>query len=135
MEATMKERFIRKNNHTGFTLIELLVVMAIIGILVGMLLPAVQWIREAGNRTVCANNLKQIGLAMLHYADDHNSTLPVSRLDNGSATWAVMILPYLEKNNLFKQWNTTVPYFQQTAAARQATVPILFCPTRRDHTT
>jgi prepilin-type N-terminal cleavage/methylation domain-containing protein len=122
------------NRRKGFTLIELLVVIAIIAILVGMLLPAVQWIREAGNRTVCANNLKQIGLAMMHYADNHGATLPPSRMQNGSATWAVLILPYLEQHNFYKEWNLNLPYYQQTTAARQATVPIYFCPSRRDAT-
>jgi prepilin-type N-terminal cleavage/methylation domain-containing protein len=128
----MKLRFSSGTKQHGFTLIELLVVMAIIGILVGLLLPAVQWAREAANRTTCANNLKQIGLAMLHYADDHKQTLPASRLENGGPTWAVLILPYLEQHRLFDQWNMKLPYFQQSAVTQQMSLSVYFCPTRRD---
>jgi len=116
--------------RSAFTLIELLVVIAIIAILVGFLLPAVQWVREAANRTQCANNLKQIGLAMLHYANDKGA-LPPSRMQNGSATWAVLIFPYLEQEQLYRQWNFNFPYDQQLAIARQKPLPIYFCPTRR----
>jgi prepilin-type N-terminal cleavage/methylation domain-containing protein len=128
MKFALKTRVRR----TGFTLIELLVVIAIIAILVGLLLPAVQWVREAANRTQCANNLKQIGLAMLHYNDDYGA-LPPSRMQNGSATWAVLILPYLEQKEMFHQWNLNVPYVQQTASVRQKPLSIYFCPTRRYH--
>ena len=71
----------------GFTLIELLVVMAIISILIGLLLPAVQQARETANRISCANNLKQVGLAM-HLYEQSFKTFPPSRLANGGATWA-----------------------------------------------
>jgi prepilin-type N-terminal cleavage/methylation domain-containing protein len=127
----MKSGLRKRVQRSGFTLIELLVVIAIIAILVGLLLPAVQWAREAANRTACANNLKQIGLAMLHYADDKGA-LPPSRMQNGSATWAVLILPYLEQNDWYRQWNLDVSYDQQSAPARQKAFSIYFCPTRRD---
>ena len=120
----------QKRRRSAFTLIELLVVIAIIAILVGFLLPAVQWVREAANRTQCTNNLKQIGLALLHYAEDKGA-LPPSRMQNGSATWAVLIFPYLEQEHLYRQWNFNVPYDQQLALARQKPLPIYFCPTRR----
>jgi type II secretory pathway pseudopilin PulG len=112
----------------------LLVVIAIIAILVGLLLPAVQWVREAANRTQCANNLKQIGLAMLQYADDI-SALPPSRMQNGAATWAVLILPYLEQKDWFHKWNLKVSYDLQSAPAREKNFSIYFCPTRRYHDT
>src|SRR5262245_7932735 len=114
----------------GFTLIELLVVIAIISILVGLMLPAIQQVREAANRTVCGNNLKQIGLAMRLF-EHYNQALPVSRIDNGSATWAVLIFPYLEQQQLFQQWDLSKTYYQQTDIARQTRLAIYFCPTRR----
>src|SRR5262249_20905230 len=96
----------------GFTLIELLVVIAIIGILIGLLLPAVQKFRQAANRMVCTNHLKQIALAAHHYHDEHDlfptgARLPVNV--NGVPTRAtnlwVELLPYMEQDNLFRQWD------------------------------
>jgi prepilin-type N-terminal cleavage/methylation domain-containing protein len=114
----------------AFTLIELLVVIAIISVLIGMLLPAVQKAREAANRITCANNLKQIGLAMHMHHNDHDR-LPPSRLSGDRATWAVLILPYLEQDALYRQWNLQWNYVQQTNTARQTAVKGYFCPSRR----
>ena len=119
-----------KGKRPGFTLIELLVVIAIIAILVGLLLPAVQRVRESANRIACTNNLKQIGLAMRHYEENYG-VLPASRQEFGGATWAVMILPYLEQQNLCKTWNMNLSYFQQADTTRTSRVPIYFCPSRR----
>src|SRR5262245_49610645 len=129
-------RISRHAIRPGFTLIEMLVVIAVIAILVSLLLPAVQWTREAANRTQCANNLKQIALAMHQYEHDFKS-LPPSRILlpdlSSSGTWAVLILPYMEQGNLYKEWKLDTPYYKQSERARTTPVPNYFCPTRRDH--
>ena len=87
----------------GFTLIELLVVIAIIAILIGLLLPAVQKIREAANRMKCSNNMKQIALGNMNYESANGTFIPgVSRTGCCWGTWIIPILPYMEQDNLFK---------------------------------
>ena len=114
-------------SRRGFTLIELLVVIAIIGILIGLLLPAVQKVREAANRVRCANNLKQIGVA-LHNYHSVNEALPPAKINSGSAgtytaatsfyptkvfiynhTGFVLLLPYIEQDALYAQYNFDYP--------------------------
>ena len=114
----------------GFTLIELLVVIAIISVLMGLLLPAVQRVREAANRSTCSNNLHQIGLAITMYHDLYGK-LPPTRLSDRHATWAVLILPYLEQGNLYSQWNLANFYYDQSDVARLTPVSTYFCPSRR----
>jgi len=96
-------------HRPGFTLVELLVVIAIIGILVSLLLPAVQGVREAGRRTQCLNNLRQIGLAIHSYENAQNQ-IPPSRPADRFLTWPVLLLPFLEQQNHFKQFDFLDPY-------------------------
>jgi len=95
----------RRRARVGFTLVELLVVIAIIGILVALLLPAIQAAREAARRTECVNNLKQIGVAWHNYHDTHR-VFPPSYVNQGSEVrwgWGTLILPFMEQGALFDQ--------------------------------
>lgn len=102
-------------NRKAFTLIELLVVIAIIAILIGLLLPAVQKVRDSAARIQCANNLKQLGISIHAYISAHNESFPTSTRPGGVTTsprisWAVATLPFLEQDNLIKNYDLTTTW-------------------------
>jgi prepilin-type N-terminal cleavage/methylation domain-containing protein len=115
----------------AFTLVELLVVIAIIALLMGLILPAVQATREAANRAKCGNNLKQIGLALHHYHLTFDE-LPPYRISDAGASWMVLAMPYMEANNLYREWDMKKSYYDQPESVRLGQLPNYFCPTRRD---
>jgi prepilin-type N-terminal cleavage/methylation domain-containing protein/prepilin-type processing-associated H-X9-DG protein len=122
----------------GFTLIELLVVIAIIGILIAMLVPAVQKVREAAARTQCRNNLKQIGLGFHNYHSARKSFPPgfasQAAFTDGPSLgpgwgWGAYLLPYVEQDNLYRQINFARDITDPVnAQARVQSVPIFLCP-------
>ena len=146
---------INKSSRRGFTLVELLVVIAIIGILIGMLLPAVQAVREAARRTQCANNMRQMGLAALNYESAHmefpsggqakdppgsgsnvfyDSNNELETFRSPSHSVQTYILPFLEGNNIHQLFDLTYRYdyagseAPTNQQAAQSVVPGYICP-------
>jgi prepilin-type N-terminal cleavage/methylation domain-containing protein len=134
---------VRRRNQPAFTLVELLVVIAIIGILVALLLPAVQSARESARRTQCANQLKQVGLA-LHNFEGSFKALPPGGVDGGTTTdahrqfkialntshsWTPFVLPFMEGNNLAGNYDFQVSYSHaNNQSVRETFVPTFLCP-------
>ncbi|MDX1962968.1 MAG: DUF1559 domain-containing protein [Pirellulales bacterium] len=119
-----------RNSLRAFTLVELLVVIAIIGLLIALLLPAIQQAREAARRAQCINNLKQTGLAIQNYHDSQKR-LPNSRRICDYITWAAEIWPYLEEGTVRALWKKDADYYGQAPAVRQYQVTTYLCPSRR----
>lgn len=130
----------KASNRRGFTLVELLVVIAIIGILIGMLLPAVQQVREAARRTTCANNLTQIGLAMHNYEFAFGN-LPPGTVDKKGpiqnvavgqhVSWTVQLLRFLEHNGVADNFDISIgTYAGPNASARAEALPVFLCPSQ-----
>ncbi len=141
---------IATKGQRGFTLVELLVVIAIIGVMVGLLLPAVQSAREAARRMQCSGHLKQLGLALHNYESTHKrlpsgyqsfdrydliETLdgedfdPVTWDASGGYSWVVATLPFIEQQPLYDQFSLSSPlWIPAHAAARETKLPILLCP-------
>src|SRR5215212_1356101 len=128
----------RNDDHRGFTLIELLVVISIIGVLVGLLLPAVQAAREAARRSQCSNNLKQLALAVQGYADVHGvfplgsfkQPPPVDHCGGSHEHGAfIALLPFLEQRPLFDAFNANVHFeTSPNSTVMGAGLSVLWCP-------
>ena len=120
-----------RSPRTGFTLVELLVVIAIIGILIAILLPAVQAARAAARRTECQNNLKQMILATHNFESVHEGVPPAYLSGAGHATWLVMIMPFLEQASLYEQANIKWQYYRLSKEIIEQQVGFFYCPSRR----
>ncbi len=128
----------KSTSRSGFTLVELLVVIAIIGVLVALLLPAVQAAREAARRTSCTNNMKQLGLAMLNFHDSKKH-LPSATRPPGNSTLPrlgvfTQLLPYFEEQNIYDLYDSSVNWSNPNSNAKivNKQLPVFVCPTTPD---
>ena len=129
--------------RAGFTLIELLVVIAIIGILIGLLLPAVQAVRESARRTSCLNNLRQVSLATQNYLSTRQhlppsfEITPGTILSGNNGSWSIhgRLLPYIEGGNAFDLVNLRVAWDAQTSTGvPKMRIPLYLCPSEINDT-
>ena len=134
--------YLFQDRKRGFTLVELLVVIAIIGVLISMLLPAVQQIRESARRTQCMNRLRQIGLATALFHDSYEAFPParlypkkdaVAPLDAGrnQPSWLVRILPFMDQQAFYNQWDLSESYTDQPEETVSHSLASFVCPSRR----
>ena len=118
----------RSLKRGGFTLVELLVVIAIIGILIALLLPAVNFAREAARRTNCTNNMKQIGLALINYESTHGK-FPMSRTKKPDHSWTPIGIPYAEQTAVAQIYNQKVDWNKkENKVADETVISIFACP-------
>jgi len=141
---TLKQSFRKRPNtmqsckRNAFTLVELLVVIAIIGVLVALLLPAIQAAREASRRSSCQNNLRQFGLAMLNYEGAIGSLPPGAKanFDSGGADIFAnansILMPYYEQNSIAAIYDHSKPYWEQESSIFTTSVEMFSCPTNGD---
>lgn len=148
--AMSLSRFARRTARTGFTLVELLVVIAIIGILVSLLLPAVQMAREAARRTECTNKLKQLGLAFHNYHDANKAFPPAYLIQPGGGgnfgtpdpetrdagpgwAWGMLLLPYMEQSALYETFDKSRSCWDpMNATAAKTQLDVFLCPSAAD---
>jgi len=120
----------RRHNRVGFTLIELLVVIAIIGILIALLLPAVQSAREAARLAQCSNNLKQMGLAVHNFHETRGAIMPCHLTGCGHVGWQVLLMPYMELGSEVEDLDLTLSWYHQPDEVVKRQIAPYYCPSR-----
>lgn len=132
----------RRTSRSAWTLVEFLVAIAVIGLLVSLLLPAVQRARETARRTQCQNRLRQLGVGLLHFHDAHaafpigcSQWRPWGNTTNRQLAWSARLLPYVEQESLYERLDLQQPYDAPANASAAAVVlPVFLCPTAADPT-